>query len=125
MTISMSMIQWLASGDRGTSSNTIFTHLTGIDAIGEEGWADHPHDLGDLMRCEKLLRQCPELRPHFHRMASLSPAWAALVEHWDQLVVQALKEAPNWFDGKTRAPIASARMKLIMSQASSQNHSVQ
>jgi len=94
------MVDWLAGGERGISSNAIFTHITGIDAM--LGWRDstgHPHDPADWRRCEILLEQCPELRAEFYQMKEVSDIWKRLVENWDKIRQIFIKEAPyNWRD---------------------------
>lgn len=65
-------VKWLACGERGISSNTLFTRLTGIDAIGRDG-SGHPRDPDDLDRCLKLLAALPELREQLPRMSEESP----------------------------------------------------
>lgn len=105
-------VKWLAGGKRGISSETIFTHLTGIDALGD--WRkDHPHDPADFRRCRLLLEQVPELVPLFPRMAEVSPQWATLVEQWDTICATMDAEAPNWRDGKGQ--IAPKTYDLIKS----------
>lgn len=46
--------RWLASGERGASSDAIFYQLTGV-ATGDK--TSHPHDPADLRRCRLLLEQ--------------------------------------------------------------------
>ena len=93
--LSDNAIRWLANGERGLSSETIFTHLTGVDAIGD-GWASHPLDPADLRRCRLLLEQCPELLADFPRMAQVSDVWRRLVHHWDELYALMDEEIPDW-----------------------------
>lgn len=52
------LIQWIASGERGASSNTIVQHLTGLQT-DVDGWLTHPADPDDLDRCLKLLEAVP------------------------------------------------------------------
>lgn len=95
---------WLASGERGVSSNTMFTVLTGVDALGY--WhKDVPSDPADMRRCLLLLDQCPEMKPELHRMAKVSKAWAGLVQYWDQITVTMLEE---WGDIRSPKKGASA-----------------
>lgn len=114
MDITNGMIQWLANGNRGVSSETLFTHLTGIEA-GK--YRDHPHDPSDFMRCERLLMQCPELRDELHRMAELGPVWAALVADWDVIVALVNAESPKWMTACARAPKAYQRICDIIAKA--------
>lgn len=103
---------WLASGERGVSSNTIFEHLTGISATGDWG-SGHPHDPADLRRCRLLLEQVPELRPLFQRMAEVSPTWAALVARWGELCATMDLECPDWRDTGWRAEKTYQLMREI------------
>ena len=92
------MIAWLANGRRGTSSNTIFTHITGIDALGI--WPPAPPaDPDDMTRCRRLLEACPEIAREFHRMSTASDVWARLVDTWDSLCALMDEEAPDWREG--------------------------
>jgi len=94
-----SLITWLASGERGTSSDTLFTHLTGITAT--RGYESHPLDPDDFRRCELLLRQVSGLRERLHLARQISPVWEKLVEHWDEIVEMLEHEIPGYFEGET------------------------
>lgn len=107
---------WLANGQRGVSSNTIFTMLTGINALGD--WhLDHPYDPADLKRCRLLLEQCPELQDKFENMATVSETWKLLVKDWDSLCTTMDEECPEWRNGKGVAPKTYAMMKSILNRA--------
>jgi len=101
--LSAEATKWLASGERGISSNFIFTYLTGIDAMA--GWsterACHPHDPADFRRCQLLLEQAPELQPIFQRMARASNEWDRLVKSWPDIIAALDEEVPGWRDGRT------------------------
>lgn len=112
MEVSNELIAWLASGKRGVSSNTMVTHLTGITA--ERLPLSHPLDPDDLHRCRLLLEQVPELQPQLPRMATLSPQWAALVAHWQELCELMDREAPEWRAGRGKAPVTYARMRALL-----------
>lgn len=106
-------VHWLASGERGISSEAIVSHLTGVkvgryDTLG----GDHPYDPDDFRRCERLLRSVPLARLAFPLMKSRSPIWSALVDAWDELVELGESEAPGVFDGRAygSAPKMYARM---------------
>lgn len=111
--ISDAAARWLAGGERGISSNFIFTRLTGVNAMG--GWSTerdcHPHDPADFRRCRLLLEQVPELGPLFPKMAEVSPTWARLVERWDAICAVMDEEAPKWREG--RGQIAPKTYDLI------------
>lgn len=98
--IGLRAVKWLAHGERGLSSETIFAHLTGVDAVGD-GHRWHPSDPDDLSRCRRLLEDdVPELQQAFLRMAEVSPVWKRLVEDWDALCAEMDREMPNWRHGE-------------------------
>lgn len=96
--LSEAATRWLANGERGMSSEAMFTRLTGIDATDgtEADRVAHPYDPADLRRCRLLLEQVPELQPLLPRMADVSPAWANLAAGWDEICATMDAEAPNW-----------------------------
>jgi len=100
---SENLIQWLANGERGVSSETIVHHVTGLD-MGPRFMSDHPYDPDDLIRCVKLLERCPELVPGFReKMPMVSGSWGRLVEQWDELVGLLDEEVPGWRPGERGA----------------------
>lgn len=110
--LSEQAVAWLASGKRGTSSNTIFAHLSGIDALG--GWHEsHPHDPGDLGRCRLLLDQVPEFKARLGEMRKVSPVWNRLVDSWQRLCDLMDQEAPDWREGRGSCPKTYELMKEL------------
>lgn len=108
--------RWLASGERGVSSEAIVSHLTGEPVGRYRIGDDYPFDPSDFRRCEVLLRHVPLARLTFPAMASRSPIWAALVAEWDELVALMESESPGVFgtsDPRGSAPKTYARMKEI------------
>jgi hypothetical protein len=86
----MGMEAWLACDDRGDSSNAIAVHLAPLihrrsPIVPWNTGKSHPIDPADFGRCVRLLEAEPLLRPHFPKMAKVSPQWAALVAVWDEL----------------------------------------
>lgn len=76
---------WLANGERGTSSETIFEIMDGrkILTYGK----CHPLDPDDFRRCYLLLIAIPEWKIQLHLMKKVSPVWAKLVDNWDKLTL--------------------------------------
>ncbi|GAB7082343.1 hypothetical protein [Megalodesulfovibrio paquesii] len=99
----MEAIQWLANGERGLSSNALFTRLTGVDALGRDKkwWRFHPLDPADFRRCVLLLETVPGFREKLPLMCDVSPQWAALVAHWEELEALLVDEYPTGFAPKT------------------------
>lgn len=94
------LAQWFSSGERGISSNTIAVLCTVAD--GGPIWLEHmghPLDPADFRRCERLLRAVPTLRPMMEtHVKPTSPEWAALVDHWDEIIALLEEEIPGVFD---------------------------
>lgn len=96
-------MQWLASGDRGASSNTLAQHLTGWSCMQGLG-RGHPRDPSDFGRCLELLKQVPALKPMLPQMADVSPEWDALVARWDDIEKSFLAEVGwEWQKGHRAA----------------------
>lgn len=114
--ISSAALDWLSHGSRGISSNTIFSHVTGLDVLHGTA-ASHPHDPADFRRCRLLLDQVTEVAVGFHKMRTLTPTWAALVDHWDELCQIMDKETPRWKTGEGRGLALDARMREIISES--------
>ena len=114
--LSEAATRWLASGERGLSSETIFQHLAGIKVL-KDHWEDRfpytPSDPADLRRCRLLLEQVPELVPLFHKMSTASTEWAALVKNWADLCTTMDAEAPNWRTKGESASKTYEAMKAI------------
>ena len=110
------LLEWLAGGQRGISSNSIVQHLTGIPAT--QGWGiDTPHDPADFDRCLQLLEAVPMLRLLMPRMATASPLWSALTEHWDEIEASHLEEVGlGWTTAKS-ATKTYALMRSVIDQA--------
>jgi hypothetical protein len=73
---------WLDMHDNGLSSECIADVMCGVTPTG-----NYPLDGDDFGRCERLLILYPEWRARLKNMAAVNPVWAALVEHWDEIVV--------------------------------------
>lgn len=105
--LSEAATRWLATGERGLSSETIFEHLTGAPVL-KDHWREYgphtPSDPADLRRCRLLLEQVPELVPLFHKMSTVSKEWAALVREWANLCTTMDAETPDWRTGGGSAP---------------------
>jgi hypothetical protein len=108
---------WLASGERGLSSETIVSRLTGAPVGRPSKFGPvEPRDPADFRRCERLLREVPLARFTFERMRDVSPVWSWLVDEWDDLVALLEEEAPGSIDASWptgSAPRLYERMKKI------------
>ena len=116
--IPQSVVNWLVSGERGLSSESIVEYLYGLPIL-ERHWRrsapHHPLDPADLRRCLLLLAESPETAAQFPRMREATPEWERLVDAWDGLERQFLAEI-----GELRgpahwsAPLTYAAMKRVL-----------
>lgn len=109
------LVEWLAGGSRGISSNTMVQHLVGLPAC--RGAQSHPHDPDDLDRCLRLLEAVPLLRVCLPWMSSCSPEWAALVEKWGEIEASHLEEVGLGWSKGCRAPKTYALMRSVIDGA--------
>jgi hypothetical protein len=82
---------------------------TGLSAYAiVHGGTDYPHDPGDLGRCLQVSPSAPK------HMRTVSPVWAALVDHWQELADTFADEKT---EGTGRAPRTYARMRELIEAA--------
>ena len=77
------MNQWLASGERGISSDTLFEKLSGR-GLGSR-YKSHPLDPNDFRRCYLLLKLIPEWKNDLDKLREINYTWDQLVNNWDKL----------------------------------------
>lgn len=69
-TIEQRALQWLLSGDTGTSSETLCAFMLGM----ERGrYSSVPSDADDRGRCIRLLQRIPEWLPRLPQLAEANP----------------------------------------------------
>ena len=93
--IPQSVVNWLATGERGLSSESIVEYLYGLPILERHWRRSAPHyplDPSDLRRCLLLLADSPETTAQFPRMRAAGPEWARLVDAWAELEQQFLEE---------------------------------
>jgi len=74
-------IQWIASGNIGARSMTMWNCLIGNTNFGRSS----PSDPGDFGRCYRLLEFVPEWKSEIYKLKSLSKRWSVLIDNWDEL----------------------------------------
>lgn len=102
-------VAWVAGGDTGISSLTIWSVLSGMfsDTAARFGhWP--PSDPSDFGRCYRLLKRFPAWRARLGEVSAAHPRWTRLVEHWAELESLYEEELPN-----ATAPKLYARMKQL------------
>lgn len=79
---------WLASGERGASSNAMCRRFFGVPA---DASPSYPLDPSDLRRCLMFL-DATHSHDKVPLMADVSPVWECIVESWDEIVESYRKE---------------------------------
>ncbi len=74
---------WKQHGERGISSESIFSKLSGQNILKHYG--SEPCDPGDFRRCYMLIKAIPEWRDELHKMREESTAWSNIIDNWDKL----------------------------------------
>lgn len=97
--LSEDAMKWLEFGERGSSSEAIFSRITGIALDGEVN-TDHPLDGDDFRRCRLLLEAVPEFQAKLTLMKDVSTQWHSLVNSWQELCDVMDAEAPQWRERK-------------------------
>jgi hypothetical protein len=87
--------EWIASGDTGISSETIWHVLSGRPFPRHQFRPSTPMDPADFGRCHRLLEKIPAWRARLPEVAVKYPGWSALVGAWDELTALYLEELPT------------------------------
>jgi hypothetical protein len=75
------VLMWLATGEVGTSSQTMAFIAAGLPMKHP----CHPLDPADFNRCLKVVREIPEIRNSFQKIAALSPEWKGVIDNWERI----------------------------------------
>lgn len=90
------LIDWLLTGERGLSSETIVKLVLGIP-LGKPWGNSTPLDAGDFRRCALLFKAVPTLRPFLDTViAESDPAWSLFARDWDLLQEIFIASIPNY-----------------------------
>lgn len=98
---------WLEHGERGNSSETMFSRFTGVDLTDDPS---HPYDGDDFRRCRLLLEAVPEFQAKLSMMKVVSTQWHSLVDSWQELCDLMDGEAPNWRQSEGHSRQLNAKM---------------
>lgn len=105
------VIEWLASGERGLSSEAICKTFFGVP---KNAGTYHPNDPADLLRCVNFLDKT-NTHERIQEMGNVSPEWKSLVAEWGPLVDSLLREEKS----SRQAPETYKLMKKIISEVDS------
>jgi hypothetical protein len=97
---------WLHNGDTGTSSETIWSVMTGHPVRCH----DIPYDPSDFGRCYRLLQVMPSWRLRMQEVADAHVNWQPFVDAWEELTTLYELELKSP-DGM--APRTYARMRQL------------
>jgi hypothetical protein len=102
---------WIANGDTGTSSLTIWSVMTGREVPERHFHPDTPKDPSDFGRCYRLLQVMPAWRPCLPEVSAKYPEWKALVDVWHELTALYQEEFPSG-----SCPRLYARMQELLGE---------
>ena len=92
--------EWLNTGARGISSETIFEVMADHDlGMGRWRWCT-PQDPSDFYRCYLLIQLFPEWKSELHKVSDKHPHWKPIIDNWDKLC-SLLEEELKRGDNKT------------------------
>ncbi len=75
------VVKWLADGERGASSEALCRAIYGVPSDAGD---DYPGDSWDMKRCIDFADSTGSKHLLF-RAKMISPRWARIVDHWDEL----------------------------------------
>jgi len=107
------LVWWRLHGEHGISSEAIADRLEYGATASRWRRSNYPHDPSDFRRCERLLRAAPAMRDDLPQMAVEGPEWAALVQHWDDVVALIEADAPGSLDALSWPQMAFRAYALI------------
>lgn len=82
---------WLTNGEHGTSSKTMYNHLTDGVKMNLD-WQSTTSDPSDFRRCHLLLEAVPQYRNKLDKMKPISRTWSNLVDNWAKLTEMLLEQ---------------------------------
>lgn len=97
-------LEWIVSGDTGSSSEAIWCAMMGI----KRDFYPTPCDPSDFGRCYRLLDQFHKFKMRIPELATLSAQWKVFAENWEKLGVLWLEE-----HGTGRCPKLYHLMKTL------------
>lgn len=109
--LSDGVINWLLKGKRGASSNAMCKAFFGVP---KSATRNHPLDVSDLARCFQFLSVvAPEDLMLMEKIASLSPEWAALESHWNELTASFVSECGADLNGGSAPKTGELMMNIL------------
>jgi len=79
------MLEWIRTGERGSSSETIFEVMAEHALQSEDRQGFTPRDPADFRRCYQLLEVIPEWKADLQKVANCYLEWQPLVDNWPEL----------------------------------------
>jgi len=90
------VLEWLANGDAGISSESIAFEYLGIEYKN----CHPPRDPSDLGRCLRLIQKVPEVRNCVDTLATKNERWAKAAKVWDVIADSMAEEVGiDWSKG--------------------------
>ena len=106
------LLDWMATGERGLSSEAIAFAAMGAASLQTH---NYPHDPSDFRRCLLLLDRVPEAYElGVLRLARVSRRWGALAKIWDELRATFVSEVGKPQVARGPAPLTYQRMRDVV-----------
>jgi len=108
------ILNWFVSGKVGLSSKTMACEVVGLPQ--DKNWGIcHPLDPDDFNRCLLLLKDVPEVRDHFDKIAQLSDVWASIIARWDVIEKCFIDEVGfDWSKGNKASKTYNLMQEIIV-----------
>ena len=115
--LSEAAIEWLAIGQQGRSSVSLFWLLSGVRPRSEAADLKDvlPLDLSDFMRCRRMLEEVPDLAEAMTPSIGVEgwPRWSWMLGGWGALCATMDLESPQWRQHVGKAPIAGEMLEAL------------
>lgn len=93
----MTLLEWIVTGEVGTSSKTMWSAITGAVSGGDKGfYFDVPYDEDDFSRCYKLYKSCNLTKEDLQKVSTVFSWWKPFIDNWDMLCELYEKDKPMY-----------------------------
>lgn len=90
----MTLLEWIAIGEVGTSSRTMWSAISGAVKEGNMDFIfDVPHDSDDFRRCYLFYRNCALSDKQLKQVAKVFPWWKPFIDNWYSLCALYVEES--------------------------------
>jgi len=114
------LLWWVHRGERGASSETIYSVFADRRGLRPDRWASVPHDPDDFRRCRQLLDLIPEWRSRIKEVGLTYPWYRPFTDRWEEMDRLWDEESPSRECPRLYALMQVAREESIAIRAQAQ-----